>query len=298
MSQRESMRSRPLGPGLPRVSVVSYGAWPLSDSSPRPEEPEAIRVIHAALDGGATLIDTADAYCLHDGEMGHNERLVARALKSWNGPRDEIVVATKGGCIRPDGAWKLNGRPEYLRLACDRSLLALGVERIDLYQYHWVDPEVPLAESVGMLAELRGEGKIRAIGLSNVSVEEIEVARGLVEIVSVQNRLNPFFREAVDDGVVRYCDDHGLGFLAYSPVGGGRLNRKLPEIGALAPIVQRHGVSVHAVVLAWVLAQGSSVIVIPAARRTAHVADSQAAAGVELSEEEIATIDRAEFSTA
>jgi len=298
MSEPTGMPTRPLGPGAPEVSVVSYGAWPLSDSSPRPDETEAIRVIHVALDGGATLLDTADAYCLHDGEVGHNERLVAKALASWHGPRDEVIVATKGGFVRPDGTWKNNARPEHLRRACDRSLRALSVERIDLYQLHSPDPGVPLDESVGMLAELRQEGKIRWVGLSNVTVEEIDSARQIVEVVSIQNRLNPFFREAVEDGIVGYCDQQELGFLAFSPVGGGRLNKKLPEIDALQPIATRHGVSSHALVLAWVLAQGPSVIVIPAARRSAHVSDSQAAAGVHLSEDELAAIDQAEFSIA
>ena len=131
-----------------------------------------------------------------------------------------------------------------------------------------------------------------------MTVEQIETAREVVEVTTVQNRLNPFFREAVDDGVVRYCDEQGLGFLAYSPVGGGRLNKKLPDIEALQPIAHRHGVSAHAVVLAWVLARGPSVIVIPAARREVHVFDSQSAADIELSVEELAAIDRAEFSIA
>jgi len=291
------MRTRQIGPGAPQVSVVSYGAWPLSEGDSRPSEDDAIRALHAALDGGATLIDTADAYCQHDGEVGHNERLVAKALATWRGPSADITIATKGGYVRPDGQWVSNARPEHLRQACDRSLLALRVERIDLYQLHSPDPQVPLDESIGMLAELQQEGKIRWVGLSNVSVEQIESAQAIVEIVSVQNRLNPFFREAVTDGVVGYCDAEGLGFLAYSPVGGGRLNRKLPQIGVLGPIAERHGVSAHAVVLAWVLAQGTSVIVIPAARTIAHIADSQAAAEIDLSDSDLDAIDSADFST-
>jgi len=291
------MRTRGLGPSAPQVGVVGYGAWPLSDSDRRPDEATAVRVIHAALDGGATLIDSADAYCREQSEAGHNERLIATALASWSGPRDELVLATKGGFARPDGEWRSAGRPEQLRQACDRSLQALGVEQIDLYQLHAPDPEVPFAESIGALAELQREGKIRWLGISNVSVEQIRQASEQITVVSVQNRLNPFFREAVSDGVVDYCDRHGLGFLAYSPVGGGRLNKKLPEIAALEPIVRRHRVSHHAVVLAWVLAQGSSVIVIPAGRRLEHVADSQLAAEIELSSDELAVIDESEFST-
>ncbi len=292
------MRKRSLGPGAPDVSVVSYGAWPLSDSPERPGESDAIAAIHAALDGGATLVDTADAYCRDDSEVGHNERLVAKALATWSGDHEQIVVATKGGYVRPGGRWVNNGRPEHLRTACERSLAALGVERIDLYQFHGPDPAVPFADSVGALAELRAEGKIDRVGLSNVSVAQIEEACGLVEVTSVQNRLNPFFREAVRDGVVGYCDTNGLGFLAYSPVGGGRLNKKLPGIAELGPVAARHGVTVHAVALAWVLAQGTSVIVIPAARRVEHVVASQAAAAVELTPGELAAIDRAEFSIA
>ncbi len=292
------MRRRSLGPGAPEVTVVGYGAWPLSDSPERPNEADAIAAIQAALDGGATLIDTADAYCRDDSEVGHNERLVAKALATWSGARDEIVVATKGGYVRPGGRWVGNGRPEHLRAACERSLVALGVDRIDLYQFHGPDPAVPFADSVGTLARLREEGKVHRVGLSNVSVSQIEEARGIVEITSVQNRLNPFFREAVRDGVVGYCDANELGFLAYSPVGGGRLNKKLPDIEALQLVAERHGVTPHAVVLAWVLAQGESVIVIPAARRIDHVRSSQAAAGIELSAEELTAIDAAEFSIA
>jgi aryl-alcohol dehydrogenase-like predicted oxidoreductase len=292
------MKTRCLGPTAGEVGVVGYGAWPLSDTPDRPSEVEAIRAIHAALDGGATLIDTADAYCRSEVEAGHNERLVAKALGSWRGGRDRIIVATKGGFVRPEGRWQHAGRPEHLRLACDRSLIALGVERIDLYQLHGPDPTVPLAESVGALADLRREGKIRWVGLSNVSVDEIREARSIVDITCVQNRLNPFFREAVREGVVGYCDAEGLGFLAYSPVGGGRLNKKLPGVAALQPIADRHAVSPHAVVLAWVMAQGESVIVIPAARRVDHVRDSQAAAALALNGEELAAIDRAEFSIA
>jgi len=265
----------------------------------RPEDPAVGRaVIHAALDGGVNLIDTADVYCLHDGDLGHNERLVADALRTWHGGRDGIVVATKGGLTRPDGRWENDGRPEHLRAACDRSLLALGVDRIDLYQLHAPDRAVPFAESIGMLAELQQMGKIRWVGLSNVSVAQIEEAGGQVEVVSVQNRLNPFFREATHDGVVAHCAARGIGFLAYSPVGGGRLNKKLPGHPVLRELADRRGVSAHALTLAWVLAQGDTVIVIPGARSVVHATDSLGAADVRLSPEDLAAIDDADFSRA
>src|SRR5688572_25096274 len=211
---------RSLGPNAPRVTAVGYGGMHLSIQE-RPPEEQAIRVIHAALDAGVTLIDTADVYCLDNRDIGHNERLVARALASWPGDRDQVIVATKGGVTRPAGRWETDGRPQHLRAACERSLEALGVDRIDLYQLHAPDPKVPLAESVGALAVLQQEGKIRWVGLSNVSVPQIREAETVARVTSVQNRLNPFFREALAEGVVSYCAERGMGFLAYSPTGGG-----------------------------------------------------------------------------
>ena len=288
------MIPRPLGPGAPRVPPVGFGGMPLSIAD-RPSEEQGVRVVHAALDAGVRLLDTADVYCLSDEDLGHNERLMAKALRSWNGPRSEVLVATKGGLTRPDGRWERNGRPEHLRRACDRSLKALGVDRIDLYQFHAPDPQVPFAESVGMLAELQGEGKIRWVGLSNVSVDQINAARRHLEVVTVQNRLNPWFREALEEGVVDHCERLGIGFLAYSPVGGGRLNKKLPAHPVVKDIAARHGASPHAVVLAWVLEQASNVIVIPGARTVEHALDSMTAGELRLEAEELRDLDEAVF---
>ena len=262
----------------------------------RPPEVQALRVVHAAVEAGVTLIDTADVYCLDDGEIGHNERLIARALRTSSVARENIIVATKGGMRRPGGRWEVDGRPEHLRAACHRSLEALGVERIDLYQLHTPDSRVPLAESVGALAELQREGKVRWIGLSNVSVLEIQTAERVVQVTSVQNRLNPFFREALTEGVVEYCTRQGIGFLAYSPIGGGRLNRKLPAHPVLRPMASRLGVTPHALVLAWVLARSPAVIVIPSARTVEHALDSITAADLELSEADLSAITAAQFS--
>lgn len=288
------MQLRPLGPGAPAVSAIGFGGMPLSIQG-RPDEAAAIRVIHAALDAGMTLLDTADVYCLDEGDIGHNERLVAKALDGWGGRKDAVVVATKGGLTRPRGAWERDARPASLRAACARSLAALGVDCIPLYQLHAPDTKVPFAESVGALADLRREGKVRWVGLSNVSVDQVREAAAIVPVLTVQNRLNPFFGEAPETGVVAHCSREGIGFLAYSPVGGGRLNRKLPSLGVLQPIARAHGASPHAVVLAWVLARGSSVIAIPGARTEAHVADSAGASDLVLAPAELAAIDGAEF---
>ena len=292
------MNQRPLGPGAPAVSAVGYGGMHLSITAERPPEPQSIAVLHAALDAGVTLIDTADAYSLDEREVGHNERLIAKALASWPGDVTTIVVATKGGIVRTAGRWDQDGRPTHLRAAAERSLRALGVEQLGLYQLHAPDPAVPLGDSVGELERLRAAGKVRWIGLSNVSVPQIREAQRIAPITSVQNRLNPFFREALTDGVVRYCAEQGIGFLAYSPTGGGRLTRKLPSHPVLAAIAERRRVSAHAVVLAWALAQSPMVIVIPSARTAAHALDSVSAADLALSSEELAAIDAAEFSRA
>jgi aryl-alcohol dehydrogenase-like predicted oxidoreductase len=276
---------------------VGYGGMHLSIQD-RPPNEQGIRVIHAALDAGVSFIDTADVYCLDENDIGHNERLVAAALASRPSDRERVIVGTKGGVTRPRGRWETDGRPEHLRRACERSLQALGVERIDLYQLHAPDPKVPFAASVGALADLQRQGKIRWVGLSNVSVSQIREAEGIVRVTSVQNRLNPFFREAVAEGVVAYCAEHGIGFLAYSPTGGGRLNHKLPAHPVLQPVAARLGVTSHALVLAWVLARSPAVIVIPSARTVDHAVDSARAAELELSEADLVAITAAEFSRA
>lgn len=287
---------RALGPGGPEVSILGLGGMPLSTAG-RPDEAQAIAVIHASLDAGVTLIDTADVYCLDHTDIGHNERLVAKALRTWGGDPGGIVVATKGGLERPGGQWTRNGRPEHLRRACERSLKALGRDHIDLYQLHAPDPDVPFEESVGAIADLVREGKVRWAGLSNVSVEQLRQAQAIVPILTVQNRLSPFFRESLEDGMVGDCAEQGIGFLAYSAVGGGRLNRKLPDHPVVAPIAREVEASPHAVVTAWVLAQGPTVFAIPGARTVPHAMDAVAAASLDLGREQLAAISEAEFPT-
>jgi aryl-alcohol dehydrogenase-like predicted oxidoreductase len=264
----------------------------------RPDEATGIAVLHAVLDAGVTLLDTADVYCLDHKDIGHNERLVAKALKTWSGDRSSVVVATKGGMTRPNGGWEHDGRPAHLKQACVKSLKALGVDCIDLYQLHTPDPSVDFADSVGALAELQEQGKIRWIGLSNVSVAQIEEARAIGTVVSVQNRLSPFFREAIATAVVAHCAAEGIGFLAYSPVGGGRLNKKLPTHPVVIPIAQRLGASPHAVVLAWVRAQGPNVIPLSAGRSVETALDSTTVPSLQLTAQDTTAIDQAEFSIA
>lgn len=284
------MHTRALGDAGLAVSAVGLGGMYLSIDG-RPGQSDAVRTLHAAFDAGVTFVDTADVYCLDDREIGHNERLVARALRE--GGRRSIVVATKGGLERPRGAWTRNARPSHLRRACEASLAALSVERIDVYQLHAPDPSVPLAESVGELTRLRAEGKIAHVGLSNVTVGEIEQARAIVPIVSVQNRWNPGHRAPETDGVLAHCTAQGIAFLPYSPFGGASGARRLGDAGRLAAEAKRRGMSPHRLVIAWMLAKSPAVIAIPGARRVESIVDSASAADVKLSAADVVAVEEA-----
>jgi aryl-alcohol dehydrogenase-like predicted oxidoreductase len=283
-----TMPTRRLG-GL-RVGAIGLGEMPMSVAG-RPDEARSIRTIHTALDAGVTLIDTADAYCLDGSEFGHGERLVAKALAAWSGDRDRVLVATKGGHTRPGREWGLDGRPEYLRQACEASLRALGMEAIGLYQFHRPDPKVPFAESVGALAELKAAGKVRLVGLSNVSVDQINQARELVDLASVQNEFSPRFRRS--EGELAFCAARGIAFLPWSPLGGIGRGRDLGgRHRAFAEVAEAHGVSPQRVALAWALAKAPVVIPIPGASRPETITDSLAAAGLRLSDDDLARLDR------
>ena len=293
------MQLRMLGPDMPQVSAIGYGAMPLSILG-RPDEAQAVRVLHAVLDAGVTLIDTADVYSLDGTDTGHNERLIAKALASWSGSPDEVIVATKGGSTHPEErVWRPDCSPEHIKRACEASLVALGVECIDLYFLHTRDQNVPYADSLGAVSDLRAAGKVRWLGVSNVTKEMLAEARSILPVQVVQNMLNPFFRDALQSrflrpSLVRRCAKLGIGFMAHSPTGGW-LNTKLAEHSVVAPIAEAHGCSPHAVVLAWVLAQGPNVFAIPGARRVESALDSIAAADLRLSGDELAAIDAAEF---
>ena len=283
-----TMPTRRLG-GL-RVSAIGLGEMPMSLAG-RPDEASSIKTIHAALDAGVTLIDTADAYCIDDSEIGHGERLVRKALDAWPGDRGRVLVATKGGHTRQGREWGLDGRPEYLRRVCEASLRALGVEAIGLYQLHRPDPKVPFTESVGALAELQAAGKVRLVGLSNVSVDQINQARELVDVASVQNEFSPRFRRS--EGELAFCAAEGITFLPWSPLGGIGRGRDLGgRHRAFAEVAEAHGVSSQQVALAWELAKAAVVIPIPGSSRPETILDSVAAARLRLGGDELARLDR------
>ena len=275
------------------MSAIGLGAMQLSVSG-RPDHEQGIATIHAALEAGVTLIDTADSYCLDDSEVGHNERLIGEALRSWGGDRSEVLVATKGGHIRPGGRWEVDGTPSHLRSACEASLTALGVESIDLYQFHRPDPSVPYAESVGALHDLREAGKVRMVGISNANVDQIREAAEILGagLVSVQNQFSPDFRSSESE--LRRCEEMGLAFLPWSPFGGAS---RAAEVGSrfavFAEVGAAHGVSPQQVTLAWMLALSPVVIPIPGSSRPSTIRDSVAAADLQLSEDELARLSAA-----
>jgi aryl-alcohol dehydrogenase-like predicted oxidoreductase len=198
----------------------------LSTESDR-DETRAIELLHAAFDGGVTFLDTADAYCLNDDDIGHNERLIARALASWSGDRSRIVVATKGGLTRPNGEWVPNRKARHLRAACEASLRALDMQRIHLYQLHAPDSRTPLSTSVRALDALKKEGLIERIGLCNVNVSQIEEARRITEISAVQVEMSPWHYTNILNGVLQHCTEHGIQLIAYRPLAGARRARRL-----------------------------------------------------------------------
>ncbi|MEA2281290.1 MAG: hypothetical protein QOK21_1897 [Solirubrobacteraceae bacterium] len=272
------------------VFPIGLGGMPMSLEG-RPEEAQSIRTIHAALDAGVNLIDTADAYSKDHTDVGHNERLIAKALR---GRRDGVIVATKGGHLRDGQDWPLDGSPKHLKEACEASLKALETDRIDLYQYHRPDPAVPYAESIGALKELQDQGKVRWIGISNADRDQIEVARSMVELVSVQNQLSLEYPSPVSKGEVALCEQHGIAFLPWSPLGG--IANASDAAGSHNPVkdtAQAHGVSPQQVALAWLLALSPVMIPIPGASRPETITDSLGAAELELSQDELDAISEA-----
>jgi aryl-alcohol dehydrogenase-like predicted oxidoreductase len=254
------MTPRPLAIGCMRLST-----------EPDRDERRAMAVLHAAFDGGVTLLDTADAYCWDDREAGHNERLIAQALRSWSGDRSTITIATKGGMTRPDGRWEPDGRAKHLAAACERSCRALDVSAIDLYQLHTVDPRTPFSTSVRALASLQRSGLVKSLGLSNVTVGQIEEARRIVPIAAVQVELSVWHHGSILGGVAEYCATNGIRLLAYRPFGGRKSLGRTRADDTLNAVAARHGASPFEVALAWLEDLYDVVIPLPGVTRVESV---------------------------
>jgi len=280
-----------------QVSAIGLGGMPMSVDG-RPDEDRSIRTIHAALDAGVTLIDTADAYCRatadvgHD-EFGHNEALVAKALRTWGGDASAVLVATKGGHTRTEsGDWPLDGSPEHLKRAAKASAQRLGVDAIGLYQHHRPDPAVPYEETIGALRDLLDEGVIRQAGISNADLDQIRLAQTLLDgrLASVQNQFSPAFRSSRVE--LELCAELGIAFLPWSPLGGiGSAAELGDHYAENAAIAHERGVSPQQVALAWELALSPTVIPIPGSSRPESILDSVAAASLTLTPDEIARLD-------
>jgi pyridoxine 4-dehydrogenase len=266
-------RVRRLGFGAMRIT--GQGIW-----GPPPDHDEAIAVLRRAVERGVNLIDTADSY-------GPNvsEELIAEALYPYP---DDLLIATKGGLIRTGpGVWPRDGRPEHLREACEGSLRRLRLDVIDLYQHHSPDKRVPYERSIAALKELQDEGKIRHIGVSNVSVEQLETAREIVEVVSVQNRFNVTDRSSQD--VLERCEELGIAFLPWAPIDAGRIS----EGGALERIANQHDASPRQVAIAWLLARSGVIAPIPGTGSVEHLEENLGAAEIQLSDDELAELEAA-----
>jgi aryl-alcohol dehydrogenase-like predicted oxidoreductase len=256
-----------LGFGAMRVTGEGIWGWP-------PDRGNALKVLRRAVELGVNLIDTADAYGPETSEL-----LIAEALYPYP---EGLVIATKGGLTRPGpGQWVPDGTPQHLKQAVDGSLKRLRLERIDLYQLHRIDPKVPMEESLGAIKEMKEAGKIRHVGLSNVEPDEIERARKVVPIVSVQNRYN--IEDRKSENVLVYCEKQGLGFLPWFPIGG---TRGLKPDNALNAAAKAHGVSVFQVALAWLLERSPVMLPIPGTSSLAHVEENVAAAKLKLAPDE------------
>jgi aryl-alcohol dehydrogenase-like predicted oxidoreductase len=279
--------------GRVQVGAIGLGLMPFDHTGTQPRE-QLLDTVRAALAAGVTLFDTADAYGPEaDGvdAQGQNERLIASLLDEL-GVRDRVLLATKGGQVRTSsGDWVPESSAEHLRGAVDASLARLGVEQIELWQHHRPDPRVDFADAIGTLQEIADSGKVARVGLSNVDPQQIRDAHAVLgdALVSVQNQFNPGFRSSAPE--IEVCDELGLAFLAWSPLGrlgAGELADRYP---AFSEIAQERGVSVQQVVLAWELAQAPVVIPIPGAKRPQSITDSAAAAALELSADELARLD-------
>jgi aryl-alcohol dehydrogenase-like predicted oxidoreductase len=299
------------GSGL-TVSRIGLGCMGMSEFYGPADPGESRRTFDSALELGVTFLDTADMY-----GSGANERLIGGFIK---GRRDRVVVATKFGIVRDPAnpsARKINGRPDYVRAACDASLRRLGVEVIDLYYAHRLDPDVPVEETVGAMAELMRAGKVRALGLSEVSLAELDRAMAVHPIAAVQSELSLWSRD--HEPMERRCAELGISFVPYSPLGRGLLagavraeadlaqddfRRSLPRFqgenlernlllaGHLATLAQARGATPAQLALAWLLAKGPHVVPIPGTRRVERIEENAAAAGIALSAEEVAALEQ------
>lgn len=277
------MFKKKLGQTGIEISGLVFGGMGLSKES-RPSEVDSIKLMHHIWDAGINFMDTADSYGANDDEAGHNERLIKKALDSY-GNKTGITVATKSGFIRPNGNWVTNGHPKHIKQACERSLKNLGLEQIALYQLHAMDSDVPYADSIGAFVELKEEGKIAHIGVSNVNSDLLKEAIKLTRVESVQNRFNPFCLRDIGNGVMDICKKKELTYFAYSPLCGGQGHIKIASEPTLTELASELEMSPYQVALAWEVSCFDRVVPIFGSSRFESSDDCLGAAKHKLSDE-------------
>ena len=293
------MKTRRLG--TREVSAIGIGcmnvSWIWSNGAaldPVRRAEEAIPAIHAGLDAGITLLDTADIYAPTWDAMGHNEEFVAEALRTWSGSKeqkDKVVIATKGGITRSEGeSWGRNGSLDYLLAATERSMKALGVDKIDLWQHHRLDPSIDFETQFENVLELKIRGMVDQIGVSNYDAQQLRVALDIAGtpaeggVVSIQNEFSPRYRHDLD--VLEVCEEHEITFLPWSPLGGVRTKSEISSSSAFEEVAARLGVSPFALALAWEIKYSPAVLPIPGATRAESVLDCVSALDIKLSDED------------
>jgi aryl-alcohol dehydrogenase-like predicted oxidoreductase len=281
---------RRLGNTSIEVYPIGLGAMPLSLNG-RPDKEQAHSVIEAFIQSGGDYIDTANVYCADASEIGHNERLITNILSKLN-PEKEIIIATKGGVKRDRDNWIADGTPKFLRQSCEQSLNDLKTDSIFLYQLHAPDPDVPLTDSVGEILKLKDEGKIQHIGLSNVDVEQIELALSITAILSVQNRCNLFNKKSFANGVVKFCKNNEIAFIAHSPVGGHFEHAQHTDNVSLKQVADKYQTTTYQIMIAWLLRKSSAIFPIPGATKVSSINDSLKAIKIDFQEEDMQLLKR------
>lgn len=289
-TERQRVRTTTIDATDLRVSAVGLGAMLLSIQG-RPDREDAIRVIHHALDIGVNFIDTADSYCLDEDDKHHNEYLIREALDGYDGDASAVVVATKGGLMRYGGEWPRNGDPDHLRRTIRESVEALGAP-ITIWQHHAPDTRYSVVESLRPAREAVEEGLIRYVGVSNYSVDQIERARDVVDVVSVQNQFSLWHRNPLRDGVLEYCTNQQITFLPWGPLGGRRRAKGVAEYEVIRELASAKNASPYQIALAWLMAKSPVVLPIPGVTRPESIEDSVGAASITLSDDEVARLER------
>ncbi len=269
-----------------QLTKIGFGAMPLSITQ-RPDTATALDTLKVFFQQQGNFIDTADIYGLDAADAGHNERLIHLAIKKFS--PENVVIATKGGGTRPQGAWSFRrgGKPQHLIKACESSLKNLNVSAIDLYYLHGVDPDVPLQASLGALMQLKADGKIKHIGLANVSLQQLELSRTMTTIAAVQNRMNPFCKDDLTNGMRSYCEAHDILYVPYCPCGGWSDHQSLAANPVLLELERKYNASSYVIMLAWLLSQSDLILPIPGMHAPEQVLDNFKALHLKLAETDL-----------